>query len=232
MVSPRSALTPLPDMNAKSSRSPWSACSVPGPTSAWMDRRSIPPVTTTSIWFAMVSASATSRELVTTVSSPTRGRSRARLNVVVPGPSTMESPGLMSSRARSAMACFSAGQLPGLLRVRRFVRQTTGEHGSAPGPAHHPRRIERPQVPPDGRFRRAQLSSQVMDRDDPHGPERLDDLLATFGDDHARTVQAVTTRDRSCTTPISFGGGELLEGRHASWVDAPGRAGQGGRPDP
>jgi hypothetical protein len=56
-------------MNARMVRSPASDCSAALPTSAWIEPRSVPPVTSTSTPGARTSASATSRELVTTVSS-------------------------------------------------------------------------------------------------------------------------------------------------------------------
>src|SRR6266849_3216624 len=107
VLSPRSAVNPFPEMKACDARSARTDSSVAGPTSAWMDRRNVPPVRMTSTLGASIRACATSRELVTTVSSGQCASSRARASVVVPGPRTMESPGRTISSANRAMAAFS-----------------------------------------------------------------------------------------------------------------------------
>ncbi len=107
VLRPRSAVNPLPEMNACDARSARTDSSVAGPTSAWMDRRSVPPVNITSTRGASISACATSNEFVTTVSSGLCTKRRANAKVVVPGPSTIESPGRTISSARRAMAAFS-----------------------------------------------------------------------------------------------------------------------------
>src|SRR6266568_2501017 len=69
VLSPRSAVKPLPEMNACDARSARTDSSVAGPTRAWMGRRSVPPVRITSTREDSINACATSSELVTTVSS-------------------------------------------------------------------------------------------------------------------------------------------------------------------
>jgi hypothetical protein len=67
VVKPRSAVTPSPDRKTWAPRSPVSAASAIGPTAAPIDRRSAPPISTTSICGASMSAPVTEIELVTTV---------------------------------------------------------------------------------------------------------------------------------------------------------------------
>ena len=95
-------------MNACDARRARTESSVAGPTSAWIERRSVPPVRMTSTREASISACATSSELVTTVSSGECTSSRASASVVVPGPRTMESPGRTILAASLAMAAFSS----------------------------------------------------------------------------------------------------------------------------